>query len=118
MSECEKCGKILRDRYNLLRHQSRSRPCTDICSEIGDDTLEKNSPKQSKNSSKNNLNLTANSSDSLIKDNSKQLWGKSEWLQSVVVDVDQVNFDKYFGKIAEVEILKSRPSSLVGKILN
>ncbi len=80
--------------------------------------FEKEAPKQSKNSLKNNLNLTANSSDSLIKDNLKQLWGKSEWLQSVVVDVDQINFDKYFGKIAEVEILKSRPSSLVGKILN
>ncbi len=80
--------------------------------------FEKEAPKQSKNSSKNNLNLTVNSSNSLIKDNLKQLWGKSEWLQSVVIDVDQVNFDKYFGKIAEVEILKSRPSSLVGKILN
>ena len=57
MSECEKCGKILRDRYNLLRHQSRSRPCTDICSEIGDDTLEKNLQKQSKNLQEQSKNL-------------------------------------------------------------
>ncbi len=46
-----------------------------------------------------------------------QLWGKSPYLQSVIVDVEsQEEAQKYTGKIAEVEILKSRPSSLVGKI--
>jgi tRNA-2-methylthio-N6-dimethylallyladenosine synthase len=55
------------------------------------------------------------SNDNLINsDTVKQLWGKSEWLQSVVVDVNQDDFKKYFGKIAEVNILKSRPSSLIG----
>ncbi len=46
-----------------------------------------------------------------------QLWGKSPWLQSVIVDVDsEEEAKKYFGKIADVKILKSRPSSLVGEI--
>ncbi len=44
-----------------------------------------------------------------------QLWGKSPYLQSVIVDVEsEEEAKKYFGKIAEVKILKSRPSSLVG----
>ena len=47
-----------------------------------------------------------------------QLWGKSPWLQSVIVDVaSEEEARKYFGKIASVKILKSRPSSLVG-VLN
>lgn len=47
-----------------------------------------------------------------------QLWGKSPYLQSVIVDVDsEEEAQKYFGKIANVKILKSRPSSLVGVIL-
>ncbi|MBM5782446.1 MAG: tRNA (N6-isopentenyl adenosine(37)-C2)-methylthiotransferase MiaB [Pelagibacterales bacterium] len=46
-----------------------------------------------------------------------QLWGKSPYLQSVIVDVDsEEEAKKYFGKIADVKILKSRPSSLVGNI--
>ncbi len=47
-----------------------------------------------------------------------QLWGKSPWLQSVIVDVEsEEEAKKYFGNIAEVKILKSRPSSLVGELL-
>ncbi len=46
-----------------------------------------------------------------------QLWGKSPWLQSVIVDVEsEEEAKKYFGKIADVKVLKSRPSSLVGEI--
>ncbi len=46
-----------------------------------------------------------------------QLWGKSPYLQSVIVDVSsEEEAQKYFGKIADVKILKSRPSSLVGEI--
>ena len=49
---------------------------------------------------------------------STQLWGKSPWLQSVIVDVEnEEEVKKYLGKIAEVKILKARPSSLVGEIL-
>ncbi len=48
-----------------------------------------------------------------------QLWGKSPYLQSVIVDVEsEEEAAKYFGKIADVKILKSRPSSLVGEIFN
>ena len=48
---------------------------------------------------------------------STQLWGKSPWLQSVIVDVaSEEEAKKYFGKIADVKILKARPSSLVGEI--
>jgi len=47
-----------------------------------------------------------------------QLWGKSPWLQSVIVDVaSEEEAKKYFGKIAQVKILKSRPSSLVGELV-
>lgn len=47
-----------------------------------------------------------------------QLWGKSPYLQSVIVDVDnKEEAQKYFGQIAEVEILQARPSSLMGKII-
>jgi tRNA-2-methylthio-N6-dimethylallyladenosine synthase len=46
--------------------------------------------------------------------NSLQIWGKSEWLQSVIVDDKQENF---LGKIVDVKILKARPSSLIGEIL-
>lgn len=46
-----------------------------------------------------------------------QLWGKSPYLQSVIVDVaSEEEAKKYFGKIANVKILKSRPSSLVGEL--
>lgn len=48
----------------------------------------------------------------------KQLWGKSPWLQSVIVDIDnESDATKYFGKIAQVKILKARPSSLVGVLV-
>ncbi|OFW88969.1 MAG: tRNA (N6-isopentenyl adenosine(37)-C2)-methylthiotransferase MiaB [Alphaproteobacteria bacterium RIFCSPHIGHO2_01_FULL_40_8] len=43
-----------------------------------------------------------------------QLWGKSPWLQSVVVAAP--NAEKYLGKIVDVNIAKARPSSLVGEI--
>ncbi len=46
-----------------------------------------------------------------------QLWGKSPWLQSVIVDVkNEEEATKFLGKIAEVKILKARPSSLVGEL--
>ncbi len=46
-----------------------------------------------------------------------QLWGKSPYLQSVIVDVEsEEEAQKYFGKIADVKILKSRPSSLMGTL--
>ena len=45
MSGCEKCGKIFRDRCDLGRHQSRSRPCTEVCRENGAGTMEENSQK-------------------------------------------------------------------------
>lgn len=53
------------------------------------------------------------------KHNSKiQLWGKSPWLQSVIVDVEsEEEAKKYLGKIAQVKVLKARPSSLVGVLL-
>ena len=34
MPKCEKCGKILRDRYNLSRHQSRLKPCVEKLTKI------------------------------------------------------------------------------------
>jgi tRNA-2-methylthio-N6-dimethylallyladenosine synthase len=49
---------------------------------------------------------------------SYQLWGKSPYLQSVIVDVkSEEEAKKYFGKIAEVEVEKSRPSSLIAKLI-
>ncbi len=63
--------------------------------------FEREAPKSKKSSSSNKI----------------QLWGKSPWLQSVIVDVDsEEEVKKYFGKIADVKILKSRPSSLVGEL--
>lgn len=47
-----------------------------------------------------------------------QLWGKSPYLQSVIVDVEsEEEAQKYLGQIAEVKILKARPSSLVGELV-
>jgi len=47
-----------------------------------------------------------------------QLWGKSPWLQSVIVDVDsEKDLAKYLGQIAQVKILQARPSSLVGEMI-
>ena len=74
MSECEKCGKILRDRYNLLRHQSRSRPCTDICSEIGDDREGLVNPKSSLVNPKSSL---VNPKSSLVNPKSSLVNSKS-----------------------------------------
>jgi len=49
----------------------------------------------------------------------KQLWGKSPWLQSVIVNIsNDEDAEKYFGQIANVKILKARPSSLVGELHN
>ncbi len=46
-----------------------------------------------------------------------QLWGKSPWLQSVIVDFeDEIQAKQQLGKISEVKIIKSRPSSLVGSL--
>jgi tRNA-2-methylthio-N6-dimethylallyladenosine synthase len=42
-----------------------------------------------------------------------QIIGKSPYLQSVVIDDVE---EKYLGKLIDVKILKSRPSSLIGKI--
>lgn len=66
--------------------------------------FEKEAPKSKKNSQKTSAtNL--------------QIWGKSEWLQSVVLDVENDNnLNELFGKIYEVEIVKSRPSSLIAKL--
>lgn len=51
-------------------------------------------------------------------DNKFQLWGKSPWLQSVIVDVkNEEEAKEYFGKIANVKILKARPSSLIGELV-
>ncbi len=63
--------------------------------------FEKEAPKSGKDSEKSTI----------------QLWGKSPWLQSVIVEVEQQKAQQYFGQIAEVRILKARPSSLVGEIV-
>ena len=52
------------------------------------------------------------------KQQNTQIWGKSEWLQSVVVELEnQQNPENYFNKILPVKIVKARPSSLMGKLL-
>lgn len=43
-----------------------------------------------------------------------QLIGKSPYLQSVVINDPH---EKYLGKLAKVKVLKSRPSSLIGEII-
>ena len=61
--------------------------------------FEKGAPKSSKEKSISNT----------------QIWGKSPWLQSVIVEVsNESEAQKYLGQIAEVKILKARPSSLIG----
>lgn len=45
-----------------------------------------------------------------------QLWGKSPWLQSVIVEVVENDMAKYRGGIFEVEVVQARPSSLIGKL--
>ena len=56
--------------------------------------------------------------DHRVSQNTKlQIWGKSPWLQSVIVDVSSEDETKKFlGKISNVKVLKARPSSLVGEI--
>jgi len=52
------------------------------------------------------------------KQQSTQIWGKSEWLQSVVVELEnEQQPENYFHKILPVKIVKARPSSLIGKLL-
>jgi len=64
--------------------------------------FEKEAPKSNKKSANDKL----------------QLWGKSPWLQSVIVDVkSEEEAQKYLGKIADVNILHARPSSLVGEVV-
>jgi len=48
--------------------------------------------------------------------NKFQLWGKSPYLQSVIVDCEENDLEKFQGKIFDVKILHARPSSLVGEI--
>ena len=51
----------------------------------------------------------------IAKEKSKgQIIGKSPYLQSVVIDDVE---EKYLGKLINVKIVKSRPSSLIGKIV-
>ena len=70
--------------------------------------FEKEAPKSKTNSAPSKAKSSKTRS-------STQLWGKSPWLQSVIVDVENEEIaKKYFGQIAEVKILKARPSSLVG----
>jgi tRNA-2-methylthio-N6-dimethylallyladenosine synthase len=71
--------------------------------------FEKEAPKSRK---------SANNSTDLSNNNKIQLWGKSKWLQSVVVEVANENISSQtINKIAKVKIQKSRPSSLVGELV-
>lgn len=55
---------------------------------------------------------------SVKNNNSKiQLWGKSPWLQSVVVDIEENLIQQYIGNIVDVKVIKSRPSSLIAEII-
>ena len=50
-------------------------------------------------------------------ENKPQIWGKSPWLQSVVVDLPLgTDIKNYIGKIIDVKIIKSRPSSLFAEL--
>jgi len=71
--------------------------------------FEKEAPK----SRKLNTNNTGDHSNDKI-----QIWGKSKWLQSVVVEVANENISsQMINKIGKVKIQKSRPSSLVGDLI-
>jgi len=71
--------------------------------------FEREAPKSSGARSKNS---------SAALSNKFQLWGKSPWLQSVIVDVEnEETVKKYLGQIASVKILQARPSSLVGELV-
>lgn len=66
--------------------------------------IEKEAPKSKKNKVANGGN--------------SQLWGKSPWLQSVIVDIENEDLVKKLpGTIAEVEIQQSRPNSLIGRLV-
>jgi tRNA-2-methylthio-N6-dimethylallyladenosine synthase len=80
--------------------------------------FEKESPKSKKQNEANKKQTFLAENGSKSGENLIQLWGKSPWLQSVVVEVLQSEAHQYLGKIAEVDIIKARPSSLVGKISN
>ncbi|GDX36524.1 tRNA-2-methylthio-N(6)-dimethylallyladenosine synthase [Alphaproteobacteria bacterium] len=70
--------------------------------------FEKEAPKSKKKSEK---------FDQTITDQNIQIWGKSEWLQSVVVNFENgKKIDELFGKIFEVDVVKSRPSSLIASL--
>tara|TARA_A100001015_G_C15039324_1_gene738504 strand:+ start:2367 stop:3746 length:1380 start_codon:yes stop_codon:yes gene_type:complete len=48
-----------------------------------------------------------------------QLWGKSPWLQSVVTEVETETESKMLqGKIVKVKVQQSRPSSLIGNLVD
>ncbi|NBX53266.1 MAG: tRNA (N6-isopentenyl adenosine(37)-C2)-methylthiotransferase MiaB [Proteobacteria bacterium] len=68
--------------------------------------FEKEAPKSKKNIKDKN------------QDGKTQIWGKSPWLQSVVVEIenheDSVNL---INKIKNVDVIKSRPSSLIGRLI-
>ena len=56
-------------------------------------------------------------SNKLSAENKPQIWGKSPWLQSVVVDLPLgTDIKNYIGKIIDVKIIKSRPSSLFAEL--
>jgi len=56
-------------------------------------------------------------SNKLSAENKPQIWGKSPWLQSVVVDLPlDADIRNYIGKIIDVKIIKSRPSSLFAEL--
>jgi len=68
--------------------------------------FEKEAPKSLKKSKNSNLS------------NKLQLWGKSPYLQSVVVEIDDfTNIEKIHNNIINVKIIKARPSSLIGEIV-
>ncbi len=78
--------------------------------------FEREAPKSKKRTTTQNGRFRQGGEDE-VTTRSIQLWGKSPYLQSVIVDVEsEEEAANYFGKIAEVKILKSRPSSLVGTI--
>ncbi|MFZ9470734.1 MAG: tRNA (N6-isopentenyl adenosine(37)-C2)-methylthiotransferase MiaB [Rickettsiales bacterium] len=52
-----------------------------------------------------------------VDENIVQLWGKSPWLQSVVLEVNKGEEQNFYNKIIDVKIIKSRPSSLIAKML-
>ena len=63
---------------------------------------------------KNNAKIASNDS----QEEKLQLWGKSPYLQSVIVEINKTaDINQYLGKIIDVNIIKSRPSSLIGEVV-